>query len=49
MYRVFNMGLGMVFAVSPADAGQLRGLVPEAILVGEVVSVAEAEPRVGWR
>jgi phosphoribosylformylglycinamidine cyclo-ligase len=38
MYRVFNMGLGMVFAVAPPNAEKLRELVPEAILVGEIES-----------
>jgi len=30
MYRVFNTGLGMVFAVAPEDADALRAAVPEA-------------------
>jgi phosphoribosylformylglycinamidine cyclo-ligase len=38
MYRVFNMGLGIVFAVSPQDAAKLRDVVPGALLVGEVTS-----------
>lgn len=38
MYRVFNMGLGMVFAVAPENAGRLRETVPGALLVGEVTS-----------
>ncbi len=37
MYRVFNMGLGMVVICSPADAARLSAAVPEAIPVGEVV------------
>jgi phosphoribosylaminoimidazole (AIR) synthetase len=37
MYRVFNMGLGVVFAVAPNDADALRAVVPEALLVGEVL------------
>ncbi|MPZ48525.1 MAG: phosphoribosylformylglycinamidine cyclo-ligase [Dehalococcoidia bacterium] len=49
MYRVFNMGLGMVFAVAPADADTLRALVPEALTIGEVIAVSEADPRVTWR
>ena len=36
MYRVFNMGLGVVFAVAPEDADTLRAAVPGALLVGEV-------------
>jgi len=49
MYRVFNMGLGMVFAVAPSDAGALRTLAPEVLTVGEVVALNEADPRVAWR
>jgi phosphoribosylformylglycinamidine cyclo-ligase len=49
MYRVFNMGLGMVLTVGPADADALRGLVPEALPVGEVVAISDAEPGVAWR
>jgi phosphoribosylformylglycinamidine cyclo-ligase len=36
MYRVFNMGIGMVMAVSPADADTLRASVPGVLPVGEV-------------
>jgi len=37
MYRVFNMGLGMVVICSPDDVAKLTAAVPEAIPVGEVV------------
>ncbi len=41
MYRVFNMGLGMIAAVSPRDADQTRQLAAraqvETFIVGEVV------------
>ncbi len=37
MYRVFNMGLGFVIAVSPDAAGRVQSLVPGALRVGEVV------------
>jgi phosphoribosylformylglycinamidine cyclo-ligase len=43
MYRVFNMGLGMVVAVSPAEADRFQALVPEALTVGEVVRGAGVE------
>ncbi len=49
MARVFNMGLGMVFAIDPLDADRLQALVPEALPVGEIVSQVAGEPRVGWR
>jgi phosphoribosylformylglycinamidine cyclo-ligase len=38
MYRVFNMGLGFVFAVAPDAAGRAQSLVPRALRVGEVVT-----------
>lgn len=37
MYRVFNMGIGMVIICSPEDVGQVTKVLPEAKLVGEVV------------
>ncbi|MBI1886278.1 MAG: phosphoribosylformylglycinamidine cyclo-ligase [Chloroflexi bacterium] len=37
MWRVFNMGIGMIVAVSPADAEAVRSALPEAVVVGEVV------------
>jgi len=36
MYRVFNMGIGMVVICSPGDADQLAQALPEAHVVGEV-------------
>jgi phosphoribosylformylglycinamidine cyclo-ligase len=37
MYRVFNMGIGMVVFCSPRDADELSKLMPEARLIGQVV------------
>jgi phosphoribosylformylglycinamidine cyclo-ligase len=37
MYRTFNMGLGIVLAVAPADADAVRSKLPGALVVGEVV------------
>ena len=37
MYRAFNMGLGIVLAVAPEDAAEVRSLIPEAFVCGEVV------------
>ncbi len=37
MYRVFNMGIGMVLISSPGNAAKLRRSLPEAITIGEVV------------
>ena len=41
MYRVFNMGVGMVLACDPSQVDEVRRLVPEARVVGEVVGGAE--------
>jgi phosphoribosylformylglycinamidine cyclo-ligase len=40
MFRVFNMGLGFVFAASPDAAGRVQSLVPGALRVGEVIDVS---------
>ncbi len=40
MYRVFNMGIGMVVICSPDDVGQLTKALPEAKVIGEVVKQA---------
>jgi phosphoribosylformylglycinamidine cyclo-ligase len=37
MYRAFNMGLGIVLAVSPDDTAQVQSLIPEAFVCGEVI------------
>ncbi|HKG28961.1 MAG TPA: AIR synthase-related protein, partial [Thermomicrobiales bacterium] len=38
MYRVFNMGIGLVAIVPAECAGQAIGAVPEAVVIGEIVS-----------
>jgi len=40
MYRVFNMGIGMVVICSPNDVDQLTQALPEAKVIGEVVKQA---------
>ena len=37
MYRVFNMGIGMVVICSPDNVDQLTKALPEAKIIGEVV------------
>jgi len=37
MYRVFNMGIGMVVICSPENGDQLAKALPEASIIGEVV------------
>ena len=45
MYRVFNMGLGMVLVCGVSRVAEAMALVPEAMVVGEVIT-AEDERRV---
>ncbi|MEW6143328.1 MAG: phosphoribosylformylglycinamidine cyclo-ligase [Chloroflexota bacterium] len=43
MFNVFNMGVGMVFVVSPANARRLIKALPESRLIGEVIKAASEE------
>ena len=43
MYRVFNMGIGLVLACSPADAALITKEIADARLIGEVVTQNEKE------
>jgi phosphoribosylformylglycinamidine cyclo-ligase len=38
MYEVFNMGIGIVFMVDPADADAVRAAMPEAREIGRVTA-----------
>jgi phosphoribosylaminoimidazole (AIR) synthetase len=37
MYRVFNMGVGLIGIVPAERVGEALGTVPEAVVVGEVI------------
>ena len=43
MYRVFNMGIGMIIVLNPEDAPRALALLDEAQLIGQVVA-REAQP-----
>lgn len=43
MYRVFNMGIGMVIVCSPDRVGTFTKIIPEARVVGEVIKQRGAE------
>ncbi len=43
MYRVFNMGIGMVMVVSSDDAPQLAQVIPEAYTIGSIVRRNDGE------
>ena len=43
MFRVFNMGIGLIAVVSPADAQMLLEEVAEAVRIGEVVGAGGRE------
>ena len=42
MYRVFNMGIGMVLVCSPSNVDQLTQALPETRIIGEVVKQGKA-------
>lgn len=45
MYRVFNMGIGMVVICLPGSVGQLTEALPEAKVIGKIIG-AEGKERV---
>jgi phosphoribosylformylglycinamidine cyclo-ligase len=47
MYRVFNMGIGMVLIISSADIDRFIRALPDAKIIGEVVE-QKGEVRVGF-
>ncbi|HMO96595.1 MAG TPA: AIR synthase-related protein, partial [Tepidiformaceae bacterium] len=36
MYEVFNMGIGLVLMVAPADAAEVEAAIPDALRIGRV-------------
>lgn len=44
MFRVFNMGLGLIVAVAPGDTARVRAAVPELLEVGLVEAGGDGEP-----
>ena len=41
MFRVFNMGIGMVLACDPSKVRDICSLVPECMIIGEVIAEQE--------
>src|SRR5215213_9648844 len=49
MYRVFNMGIGLVATLPGECVGQAIGAVPEAVVIGEIVSRGDdSAVRLSW-
>jgi len=46
MYRVFNMGLGMVLVCAPHDADKIKSAVADALVVGQVVESKNLDAKV---
>lgn len=46
MYRVFNMGIGMVIVAAPADSNALMSLLPDARVIGEIKRQVKGKERV---
>ena len=44
MYRVFNMGLGMVLVCDPSRTDAVTRLVPDSLVVGKIVEDGGAGP-----
>ena len=44
MYRVFNMGLGMVAVCPDADVTEVLGCLPGAVVIGKIVPRGDGEP-----
>ena len=44
MYRVFNMGIGMVVVTAPEQASLILKAVPEAMAVGEIINRKNKKP-----
>ncbi len=43
MYRVFNMGVGMTLLSSPQQVGEIAGILPQAMNIGEVTKAENGE------
>jgi len=46
MYRVFNMGIGMVLVCSPGDVDKIKADVADALVVGQVVESKKLDLKV---
>jgi phosphoribosylformylglycinamidine cyclo-ligase len=46
MYRVFNMGIGLVVLVAPEEVEQALASVQEAVVIGQTIAWDERGPRV---
>jgi phosphoribosylformylglycinamidine cyclo-ligase len=45
MYRVFNMGIGMILICDPADSVKLMKKLPDSVVIGEIVKRKSSEER----
>ncbi len=43
MYRVFNMGIGMVVIISPDDMDDVKAMIPEATIIGAVAARGDGD------
>jgi phosphoribosylformylglycinamidine cyclo-ligase len=46
MYRVFNMGIGMILICDPADSARLMKKLPDARIIGEIVKRKSNQERI---
>ena len=43
MYRVFNMGIGMVIICNPSEIKQVKRKLPELQIIGKVIKTKKSE------
>jgi phosphoribosylamine--glycine ligase / phosphoribosylformylglycinamidine cyclo-ligase len=46
MYRVYNMGIGLILMVAPEEVDRARAALPELIVMGEAIAYEGTGPRV---
>ena len=44
MYRVFNMGLGMVAVCAEANVAKVLECLPDAMVIGRIIPRGDGEP-----
>ncbi len=43
MYRVFNMGIGMIVVCSPQKADKIKAALPDAMVIGSITTTSKTE------
>jgi len=43
MYQVFNMGIGLVIVIAPEEVAKALAVLPEAVAIGQAISLVGNE------